>query len=257
MQHDPNDRAKGRIERVIADLVGRRSVWIVLMAVAAGLPLAKAYSIKLPPTPAKIRQIPNFTLMDQDGKPFGVEQLSGKLWVANFIFTSCQTVCPKLTSAMDRVRIRAKNMKGAVQFISFTVDPATDTIAVLDQYAQKHHARGDWNFLTGPVESVRNVVIDGFRIGMGPHNGAAPVNEQKESALESQKSNAAAELLSAAHGAQLVLVDKDMWVRGFYNPDKEGIDRLMFEMGLIANLEGVDLQGLDPTVPNKPINKHK
>lgn len=249
MAHNPEDRKPGKVERVIADLAGRRSVWIAIMALAIGLPLARALNTKLEPPPARVRQIPDFTLINQDHKPFGTEQLRGKLWVANFIFTSCPTVCPRLTNALSKVRKRSKNMNGAIQFISISVDPKHDTPEVLSDYIVKNKARGDWNFLTGNASDIRKLVIDGFRIGMGAHNHPRESAITKDSPIEARAHDEATELLEAAHGQQLVLVDKDLWIRGFYNPDDDGLDRLMHEIILIAGQEGVEIHGLDPTVP--------
>jgi len=256
MTHDPVTRTPGPVERFVADLAGRRVVWVLLVSIAVALPLAKAFTTKLPAPPAKVRQLPEFTLTNQVGKPFGTDNLRGKLWVANFIFTGCSNICPKLTHAMARVKQRSKNMKGAVQFISFTVDPVHDTPDALNAYVEKNHARGDWSFLTGSLGDVRKLIIGGFKLGMGAHDALNTIhNPDDKSTIVEGGHDDAAELLEIAHGQQFVLVDKDLWIRGFYNPDDDGIDRLMFEIGLIGNLEPMQVTGLDPTVPTAgPMN---
>ncbi|MFN0205124.1 MAG: SCO family protein [Planctomycetota bacterium] len=253
MYHDPNSRKASQFERIVANVVGRRTFWIVMMAIVMALPLAKAFMAELPPGPPKIRQLTDFTLTNQDGKPFGTEILRGKLWVANFVFTNCASVCPKLTHAMAVVKSRSKNMKGAVQFVSISVDPARDTPAVLQEYVTKNNSRGDWHFLTGSVNDIRKLVIDGFKLGMGSHDNtenqgvAGHEGHGHADATEvSAPSSPEAELINIAHGQQLILVDKDLWIRGFYTPDHDGLDRLMLDMGLVANLEGVEMMGINP-----------
>lgn len=245
MPHDPTTRTSGPVERFVADMVGRRWVWVVLVAISTGLPLAKAWqnARRDPPPPVPIiRSIPDFVLTSQAGRPFGAEQLRGKLWVANFIFTNCPSVCPQLTQAMAMVKKRSKNMKGAVQFVSISVDPTRDVPAVLDQYAERYHARGDWNFLTGTVADVRKLVIQGFKLGMATH-------DHSPGTLEEGKRDEAAELIEIAHGQQLVLVDSNMNVRGYYNPNPPGIDDLMYDMNLVATELKLSVRSLDPSIP--------
>ena len=94
--------------------------------------------------------IPDFVLIDQNSKPFGTEQLRGSVWIADFIFTSCPDMCPMLSTAMASVRgeIREDAALQDVRFVSISVDPDTDTPAVLAEYAEKYAAAGvGWSFL--------------------------------------------------------------------------------------------------------------
>jgi len=231
MPYDPANHQPNAFERRISALVGSRLFWCAVVLGAVAIPLGKALQTELPAVPPKIRQIPNFTLLDQDGKPFGAEQLRGKLWVANFVYTSCSTVCPKLTKAMQTVQYRARNMKGFVHLASFTVDPKHDTPPVLYDFAKRNHAlgNGDWSFVTGELEPLRQLVKHGFGLGMDRHDDAdVGVIVAKDPAME---------LFDISHGQQLVLVDPEMWIRGLYDPDKPGLDRLLCDMGLVANVE--------------------
>jgi protein SCO1/2 len=250
LSHGNQDRAPGALERFVSNLVGSRLFWLGFIALVVSLPIAKALTTKLPPAPPKLRQVPEFTLTDQDGRPFGSAQLAGRLWVANFIYTSCGSVCPRLTQAMAEVKHRARNLKGVVSLVSFTVDPEHDTPAVLNAYVEKNHARGDWSFLTGSLDNLRSLVTDGFRLGTGRHGGPVPLDEPEPS-LQEVDTNAAAKLFEVAHGEQLLLVDKDRWVRGSYSPDTSGLNRLMHDMGYIANLEGYVVTNFDPAPASK------
>lgn len=90
---------------------------------------------------------PALSLTDQMGKLFNTSQLRGRPWVADFIFTSCANVCPMMTAKMVELQ---KTTPAGVHLVSFTVDPATDTPAVLKTYGESFHADFDrWHFLTG------------------------------------------------------------------------------------------------------------
>src|SRR4051812_44215844 len=76
--------------------------------------------------------VEKFTFTDHNGKPFGLEDLKGKVWVANFIFTNCDDVCLPMTANMKKIQDEVKN-EGIqnIEFVSFSVDPTIDTPEVL------------------------------------------------------------------------------------------------------------------------------
>ena len=228
MSHDPTSRAPGPLQRTIADLLGKRSVWALAMLAVVAAPLVRAFMAEIPPMPPEHGVVPEFALRDESGKPFGSKQLDGKVWIADFIFTSCGDVCPRLTQAMSEAQYRLRNLKGTVHFVSLTVNPSQDTPERLFEYARAHHAlgAGDWSFLTGSVDDLRRLVVDGFKMAFG----------DVPSADAATPTDAAAQLFMASHGQKLVLVDQQRRIRGYYNPDKAGLDRLVLHAGLIANL---------------------
>jgi protein SCO1/2 len=197
-----------------------------------GLPLYRAFTTPLQPPPPQLRQIPSFVLRDEMDRPFGSSQLAGKVWIADFIYTRCSAACPQLTQAMVRVRDRVRNLRGSIHLVSFSVDPTQDTPRRLHEYAVEHHAlgTGEWSFLTGPPADLRNLVRDGFRLGFGTAHEHATTSD---AAVE-----ATAELFEIAHAQKLVLVDQDLWIRGFYGTDRSEIDRLMHDVHLVVNLGG-------------------
>lgn len=109
----------------------------------------------------------NFTYTDENGKPFGMKDLKGKLWVANFIFTSCTTICPQLTFQMSDLQKKAKKegLKD-VQFVSFSVDPEVDTPKRLKDYVS--HFQPDfstWHVLTGYSQAdIEKFGLDKFKM---------------------------------------------------------------------------------------------
>nr|WP_246188249.1 SCO family protein [Metabacillus lacus] len=95
-------------------------------------------------------QVESFRYNDQSGSAVQLSDLKGKIWVANFIFTSCETVCPPMTANMARLQKLAAENQLDVQFVSFSVDPVVDSPEVLKTYGEKFGANFDnWVFLTG------------------------------------------------------------------------------------------------------------
>src|SRR4029077_17286918 len=109
--------------------------------------------------------VPEFTLTAQDGQPFSSRGLQGKIWVADFIYTTCSGPCPRMTSQMREVQDAIIKIPD-VKLVSFTVDPAKDTPPVLADYARTHGALPErWSFLTGPGATLQKLDRDAFKLG--------------------------------------------------------------------------------------------
>ncbi|MGB0678241.1 MAG: SCO family protein [Polyangiales bacterium] len=161
----------------------------------------------------RIRQLPAFTLIDQDGRSFGAGQLRGRVWVANFIFTRCPTVCPLLSRRMAQL---ARGFRDApkARFVSISIDPEADTPAVLRRYAHSLGANTQrWHFLTGKDDKLRRVVAQGFRLNVGQR--------------VQHDQGAGYDILHATH---FVLVDAKGWIRGYYRKDKDTLAQLQRDM---------------------------
>ncbi|MFC4322775.1 SCO family protein [Litchfieldia salsa] len=92
----------------------------------------------------------NFTFTDQSGNEFSSDDLEGKVWLANFIFTNCDTVCPPMTAHMAKLQQMLADEGVEAEIVSFSVDPKTDTPEVLTEFASKFDADfSNWHFLTG------------------------------------------------------------------------------------------------------------
>lgn len=100
---------------------------------------------------AKNWPVQDFTYTDQNGKPFGLKDLEGKIWVADFVFTNCEDVCLPMTANMKKLQdLAAKEGIDNIQFVSFSVDPAVDTPEVLTEFGKQFNADfKNWHFLTG------------------------------------------------------------------------------------------------------------
>jgi protein SCO1/2 len=189
-------------------------------------PLTSALFKKVPEAPRVLFQIPEFTLIDQLGQPFGSKDLDGKVWIANFVFTNCPSRCPMLTADMAKLQKRMRNMGNAVFLVSFSVDPERDTPEVLKAYADKHHANPRrWRFLTGDLEKVREAVIAGFKMPIDPGQPIQDVDGQSK-------------LFDITHGTRFVLVDQHRRIRGFYDADDPGMDQLVQDLSIVVGLEG-------------------
>jgi protein SCO1 len=197
-------------------------LWLLFAAVALAIPVLPMLLADRTVELADFGQLPSFTLTDQDGKPFGAQEIRGKIWVADFIFTSCSDACPRLTARMRSLQDRLDPAE-RIGLLSITVDPERDTPAKLAEYARLSGAHGAlWKFVTGPQREVERTVVNGFHIAMG----RVPV-EATDNALRAQ----AFEIL---HGDRLVLVDAKGRLRGYYVADDEGLRRILRDARSLA-----------------------
>ncbi|MEH7328034.1 cytochrome c oxidase assembly protein [Priestia megaterium] len=107
----------------------------------------------------------SFSYVNQDQKKVGLSQLKGSVWIANFIFTSCETVCPPMTAHMAKLQKMAKDEGLNVRFVSFSVDPEVDTPPKMKDYATKFGADfSNWDFLTGYKQAeIEKFALDQFK----------------------------------------------------------------------------------------------
>ncbi len=107
------------------------------------------------------RPLPPFTFTTQNGSTTSKTELLGKVWVADFIFTSCPGPCLKMSAQMREIQSRLEKTSG-VRFVSFTVNPEIDTPRVLAKYAEKFSAGPNWLFLTGSKKDLYELAEKGF-----------------------------------------------------------------------------------------------
>ncbi len=163
-----------------------------------------------PEPPPILGQLPTFELVDQQGAKFGSENLAGSPWVADFIFTRCPGICPRMTELMRGLKAR---LPPAVRTVSITVDPEHDTPPVLAEYAERFGAASDWVFLTGDRQQIFELSRDGFKL---------PVDPQAETADGT--------IEPILHSNRFVLVDAAGRIRGYYDSfDPAEIERLLDE----------------------------
>jgi len=112
-----------------------------------------------------IRDVADFTLTDQDGRPLRLSALRGKVLLVGFVFTTCSGTCPATTHRMARVQAELQQRglfkDGKVHFVSITLDPARDTPEVLHGYMRLYDLdAAHWSFLTGAADAVKRVHAD-------------------------------------------------------------------------------------------------
>jgi len=140
--------------------------------------------------------VPQFQLTNHNGQPFGSSDLNGKIWIADFIFSTCPGPCPMISSRMSELQRPLENSD--VHLVSFTVDPEKDTPEVLKEYAAKLEAvPGRWDFLTGPKAAIYDLTRQGFKLGVS--DGA-----EEPAGLP-------------IHSTRAVLVDRRGTIRGYYD----------------------------------------
>ena len=113
----------------------------------------------------EIGNIPQFEFTNSDGNTVTLDNLKGKVWVADFIFTTCTMACPMMTGNMNIVHKKFKKNDN-VRLVSISVYPEYDTPEVLKNYASRYDADTEkWLFLTGKEDAVKDIIRDGFKIG--------------------------------------------------------------------------------------------
>jgi len=190
--------------------------WIVAFLAAAGL-IGLAYvslkSMRPPALPSnleKISKVPGFQLTDQTGKSITLENLKGKIWAANFIFTRCKGPCPITTLRMQELHTKLKKARGNVELVTFTVDPEYDTPEVLKTFGEQQGSDpASWKFLTGTPDAIQKIVVAGLLQPLAKEPDGTP-----------------------AHSTRIVLVDREGWLRGYQDGlDPEAVQKLMVDIG--------------------------
>ncbi|NQU38323.1 MAG: SCO family protein [Lentisphaerae bacterium] len=197
----PNSNATPR--RPLPLIIVSLAVAIVAVALIARRdgPLAPSAPKPLP----TLSRVPDFELTDSTSHSFGLNQLTGHVWVATFFFTTCPTLCPIMMNSMGSVyAVHKGNLD--VHFVAVTVNPQYDSPAVLTVHATALGADPDqWHFLTGPLEAIQELSLNGLKIGTQDD----PIN----------------------HSAYFVLVDQSSYIRGYYDgQDGAEVERLTMDI---------------------------
>lgn len=165
----------------------------------------------------------NVHLTNQLGDSVSLYDIQNRVIVADFFFTRCPSICPKMTANMARLQqsFSHNNKDGRkvidssiVRFLSFSVDPERDSVPVLKRYADKFNVDHDnWWMLTGKKKTIYDFALNELKLGLVDGEGADT---------------------SFIHSQKFVLLDKDYIVRGYYNGlDTASLRTLAKDIGLL------------------------
>jgi protein SCO1/2 len=166
---------------------------------------------------SKYHTIANFSFANQNGKTITQKDYEGKVYVADFFFTTCGSICPKMTTNLVDVQKAIKN-NPKVMLLSHTVFPETDSVPTLKAYAQKYGViDGKWNLVTGDKKEIYTMARKSYL--------AVKLGKPEQ-------------LYDMVHTENFVLVDQKRRVRGFYDgTKKEDIQRLIEDINWLCDNE--------------------
>jgi protein SCO1/2 len=205
-----------RKTNVVENLVRSKLFWVLFLLFGFSYPIYRSLNRTLPPELPVIAHVPEFELISENGQRFGSKDLQGRVYLANFVFSRCPTVCPKMLGDLEKIQKRIRGTGKKVAIVTFTVDPEYDNEKVLFDLARKHDANPyTWTFLTGPDKvAMFKLYRDGFKVGV----------EQNPK-----------DMFDIAHSEKIVLVDGENRVRGFYSFETNDVNKLMIDVGLLIN----------------------
>lgn len=164
----------------------------------------------------KYHTIANFSLLNQNGDTITQENYNGKIYVADFFFTTCVTICPIMTDHMVKIQKELKNHP-EVLLLSHTVTPEIDTVAQLKRYALKKGVDDNtWNLVTGDKKEIYDLARKSYLV-----------------AKDVPYSN-----YDLVHTENFVLVDKKRRIRGFYDgTNPKSIEQLLEDISILEKEE--------------------
>jgi len=158
--------------------------------------------------------IGNYQLVDQDSSEVTPETFEGKIYVADFFFTSCPTICPTMKTQMLRIYQRFQD-KSDFAILSHTIDPKHDTVAVLRDYAERIGLENgsQWHFVTGDQGEI-------YRLGQSDYMVTAGADSDAPGGF--------------IHSGAFLLVDKNKHIRGVYDGTvSDDVDKLMKDIDVL------------------------
>lgn len=157
--------------------------------------------------------IPDFEFTGQDNQSVSSATVKDKIYVTEFFFTTCKSICPIMNTNLERVY---KEFKGKNDFLilSHTVDPETDSVPVLKSYALAHGVSDqNWLFVTGPKPKLYDIARKGYLLNAEEGNGGEE---------------------DFIHTQNFALIDKERHIRGFYDgTDSLEVNRLLQDIKLL------------------------
>lgn len=205
---EPRPGLGSRIQDRAAWLVSRPWFWLASLGLVFSYPFLHSLTHPLPPPIPILHAAPSFELLDQKGEPFGSNHVRGRLWVAARVCTRCPDRDPELEKRLFQVQHRSRNVGKYFRLVAFTLDPANDTPAALQEHAKSLRASDRmWVWVSGPEAELRRA-LDALFV----------------------------EPDGTAHPHEVALVDLAGNVRRYYDiRTEEGLETLLRDMGLVIN----------------------
>lgn len=158
--------------------------------------------------------IPPFRFINQDGDTVTEKKLENKIYVADFFFTTCPAICPKMMFNLEKINVVTQK-NSDFMIISHTVNPKHDSVPVLAAYAKLVHADSKkWMLVTGNKKDIYDIGIDGYKLAVD-EDPRAPGG--------------------FLHSELFVLVDKEKRIRGYYDgTDSAAVSKLMNDIKILG-----------------------
>ena len=168
----------------------------------------------------ELKKVPEFSLTNQEGKTITNKDYLGKVYVVEFFFTTCPTICPRMNANMVDIQNHFKEFQDDFGIASFTINPKYDTPEVLKAYAEQYGVTNpNWHMMTGDKDEIYALANIGFNIYAGE-------NEEVEGGFE--------------HSGNFALIDKNGFLRS--RKDKFGNPKIFYR-GVVSEAEKVDEDG--------------
>ena len=157
--------------------------------------------------------VQDFSFINQEGKKVTQKDFDGSIYVTDFFFTTCQSICPVMSSEMEKIAAAFKENK-TVKILSHTVNPENDSVPVLAEYARLHHADAkQWLFVTGDKKELYNIARTGYYLNAEQGDGGPD---------------------DFIHTQNFALVDKEKHIRGYYDgTNPKEIQQLISDIKLL------------------------
>lgn len=175
----------------------------------------KTFESKSGKTDTLFHTIANFDFIDQNGNHVTAENFTNSIYVTDFFFTTCHTICPVMSTQMNRVYEKYKG-NNEVKFLSHTVDPEIDTVEQLNRYASKFNANAaQWMFVTGDKKALYEIARTSYFLDAQQGDGGPD---------------------DFIHTQNFALIDKDRRIRGYYDgTDSIQIDQLIKDIDILLS----------------------
>ena len=164
----------------------------------------------------KYHTIAPFTMTNQNGQTITEKDYENKVYVADFFFTTCPSICPIMTKNMFSLQEKLKTKYPEVKLLSYSVTPEIDTIEQLKRYAVENKVDDKiWNLVTGDKKEIYTLARKSYLVVQNDGNGGPH---------------------DMIHTENFVLIDKENRIRGYYDgTDINEMDRLITEIGMLKN----------------------